>query len=62
MNRLLAEPGGGPWVNCAWVEVSRRRFVGGRTIKVPGCWAEMAERIFINPNQNGLFEKRPQKL
>ncbi len=35
-NRLLAEPGGGPWVNCAWVEVSRGRFVGGRIVKVPG--------------------------
>ncbi len=32
-NRLLAEPGGGPWVNCAWVEVSRGRFVGGRIVK-----------------------------
>ncbi len=27
-NRLLAEPGGGPWVNCAWVEVSRGRLFG----------------------------------
>jgi hypothetical protein len=34
-NRLLAEPGGGPWVNCAWVEVSRGRFVGGRIVKAP---------------------------
>jgi hypothetical protein len=34
-NRLLAEPGGGPWVNCAWVEVSRGRFVGGHIVKVP---------------------------
>jgi hypothetical protein len=31
----LAEPGGGPWVNCAWVEVSRGRFVGGRIVKAP---------------------------
>jgi hypothetical protein len=31
----LAEPGGGPWANCAWVEVSRGRFVGGRIVKVP---------------------------
>jgi hypothetical protein len=28
MNRLLAEPGGGPWVNWAWVEVSHGHFVG----------------------------------
>jgi hypothetical protein len=35
MNRLLAEPAGGPWVNCAGVEVLRGRFVGGRIIKVP---------------------------
>ncbi len=34
-NCLLAEPGGGPWANCAWVEVSRGRFVGGRIVKVP---------------------------
>jgi hypothetical protein len=34
-NRLLAEPGGGPWANCAWVEVSRGRFVGGRIVKAP---------------------------
>ncbi len=34
-NCLLAEPVGGPWVNCAWVEVSRGRFVGGRIIKAP---------------------------
>jgi hypothetical protein len=39
-NRLLAEPDGGPWVNCAWVEVSRGRFVGGRIIKAP---------IFLHP-------------
>jgi hypothetical protein len=31
----LAEPGGGPWANCAWVEVSRGRFVGGRIVKAP---------------------------
>jgi hypothetical protein len=35
MNRFLAEPAGGPWVNCAWVEVLRGRFVGGRIIKGP---------------------------
>jgi hypothetical protein len=29
LNRLLAEPSGAPWVNRAWVEVSRGRFVGG---------------------------------
>jgi hypothetical protein len=34
-NRLLAEPGDGPWVNCAWVEVSRGRFVAGRIVKAP---------------------------
>ncbi len=34
-NRLLAEPGGGPWANYAWVEVSRGRFVGGRIVKAP---------------------------
>jgi hypothetical protein len=34
-NCLLAEPGGGPWANCAWVEVSRGRFVGGRIVKAP---------------------------
>ncbi len=34
-NRLLAEPGGGPWVNCAWDEVSRGLFVGGHIIKAP---------------------------
>jgi hypothetical protein len=34
-NPLLAEPGGGPWVNCAWVKVSRGRFVGGRIVKAP---------------------------
>ncbi len=36
-NRLLAEPGGGPGANCAWVEVSRGRFVGGRIVKAPFC-------------------------
>jgi hypothetical protein len=36
MNRFLTEPGGGPRVNCAWVEVSRGRFVGGRIVKAPG--------------------------
>jgi hypothetical protein len=34
MNRLLAEPASGPWVNCPGVEVLRGRFVGGRIIKV----------------------------
>jgi hypothetical protein len=34
-NRLLAEPGGGPWANYSWVEVSRGRFVGGRIVKAP---------------------------
>jgi hypothetical protein len=34
-NRLLAEPGGGPGVNCAWVEVIRGRTVGGRIVKAP---------------------------
>ncbi len=31
-NRLLAEPGGGPGVNCAWVKVLRGRTVGGRIV------------------------------
>jgi hypothetical protein len=35
----LAEPGGGPWANCAWVEVSRGRFVGGRIVKAPYGYA-----------------------
>jgi hypothetical protein len=43
----LAEPGGGPWANCAWVEVSRGRFVGGRIVKAP---------IFTPPL--GLLTKR----
>ncbi len=34
-NCSLAEPGGGPWVNCAWFEVSRGCFVGGRFVKAP---------------------------
>jgi hypothetical protein len=34
-NRLLAEPGGGPWVNCAWVELSLGRKAGGLNIKAP---------------------------
>jgi hypothetical protein len=45
-NRLLAEPGGGPWVNCAWVEVSRGRFVGGRIIKAPCKSIENGTTIF----------------
>jgi hypothetical protein len=32
-NRLLAEPGGGPWVNWAWVEVSCGRFVDGCIVR-----------------------------
>ncbi len=36
-HHLLAEPGGGPWVNCAWVEVPRGRTVGGRIVKAPYC-------------------------
>jgi hypothetical protein len=51
-NRFLAEPGGGPWVNCAWVEVSRGRFVGGRIIKAPAMpavqpcqWASAAVSV-----------------
>jgi hypothetical protein len=38
-NRLLAKPGGGPCVNCNWVEVSRGRFVGGRIVKAPDSGA-----------------------
>jgi hypothetical protein len=34
-NRLLAEPGGGPWVNCAWVELSLGPKAGGLNVKVP---------------------------
>ncbi len=34
-NRLLAEPSGSPWVNCAWVKLSRGRFVFGRFVKAP---------------------------
>jgi hypothetical protein len=47
-NRLLAEPGGGPCVNCAWVEVSRGRFVGGRIVKVPEI---TLLTIFIGPRE-----------
>ncbi len=32
---LIAEPSGGPWVNCTWVEVSRGGFVGGCIVKAP---------------------------
>jgi hypothetical protein len=34
-NWLLVKPSGSPWVNCAWVEVSCGRYVGGRTVKAP---------------------------
>jgi hypothetical protein len=34
-NRLLAEPGGSPGVNCAWVKVIRGRTVGGCIVKAP---------------------------
>jgi hypothetical protein len=52
----LAEPGGGPWANCAWVEVSRGRFVGGRIVKAPHLvqllfahvlWVECPRNFYI---------------
>ncbi len=46
-NCLLAGPGGGPRVNCAWVEVSRGHFVVRRIIKAPG-------NGHINGHRHGL--------
>jgi hypothetical protein len=46
----LAEPGGGPWANCAWVEVSRGRFVGGRIVKAPNSFIKVASKISHSKN------------
>jgi hypothetical protein len=53
MKCLLAEPGGGPWVNCAWVEVLRGSFVGGRIIKTPT--PAVMQASFLFPVGNFLF-------
>ncbi len=51
MNRLLSEPGGGPGVNCAWVELSRGRFVGGRIVKAPQRIAPITYQCAIPLNK-----------
>ncbi len=39
-------------MNCAWVEVSRGRFVGGRIVKAPNVYINLLLLLFVNSVQD----------